>query len=145
MMVLIGYTVYKINIFFSTENHTVNSCFSVAGVPTLVFNKCSTNEFIQVTVAIQGISRVLGQCVYQEGDCAEPVSAETEQKLHKDCIGRTSCEIPVSVTWMTRCSTYSSYNYVLYQCIPGTCLNCSERYRRIESIDGTFQPIAFLQ
>ena len=100
-----------------------SKCFSVPGVPKLEFNQCKPGEMIVVTEAIQGIGRSPGQCSYITGDCTEPVTADTEEKLHEECIGKSACEITVSVAWMPRCSAYSSYNYLKYNCVPREYIN----------------------
>ncbi|CAH1798755.1 unnamed protein product [Owenia fusiformis] len=97
---------------------TANKCFSVPGVPKLDFDACKPGDMILITTALQGISRSPGQCSYLQGDCTEPVTSETDEKLHKECIGKESCSITVSVAWMPRCSAYSNYNQVMYYCIP---------------------------
>lgn len=92
----------------------------MAGLPRIDFEECLPDEMILVLDAVQGIGKEIGQCQYRNGDCVEPTTTQTDNKLRDECIGKSSCAITVSVAWMPKCSAYSSYNQVLYQCIPGT-------------------------
>ncbi|XP_013419485.1 neuropilin and tolloid-like protein 2 [Lingula anatina] len=97
--------------------HEASRCFNSYGVPKIDLSKCSQLDMIMITKAIQGISRQPNQCEYQEGDCTDVISTDTDAKL-QECVGKSTCSTTVTVSWMQWCSAYSTYNYVQYGCIP---------------------------
>ena len=48
---------YFVVLIAAVGTKTASKCFSVAGVPTLEFNKCRLNEMIIIHEAFQGISQ----------------------------------------------------------------------------------------
>ena len=105
------------------------------------FNECQSEEMILVLDAIQGIGRRIGQCTYRHGDCIERTTSETDAKLRESCIGMSGCKVPVNVAWMESCNAYSSYNYVLYHCVPSKFIKItynSMNYHGLEDVSVWF-------
>ena len=129
-----------------------SQCYNVAGIPRLELEACSNDDMLLIVEAFQAVrgtgmligseglheTRVLHgserqSCHYQKGDCLEATTTASRKELNEICVGRSRCSVNVNVGWMRHCNAYSNYNFVLYQCIPSTCINIAFLYECVTS------------